>query len=111
MKLAPSGEAVQGGALRRSTGTSDSSRQVARRSRSLGAAKLIKDHSIHSIASHARLSTRNTNISPHVVSDPQFRRRSMCSVAVFAQGFASWAEDCYVSEGNPFVLRWGTKNL
>ena len=29
------------------------------------------------------------NISPHVVSDPQYRRRNMCSVAVFAQGFAS----------------------
>ena len=29
------------------------------------------------------------NISPHVVSVPQYRRRSMCSVAVFAQGFTS----------------------
>ena len=50
----------------------------------LSAAKLKKDHSIHSIAPHARRSTRNTDISPHVVSDPQYRRRSVCSVAVFA---------------------------
>ena len=28
---------------------------------------------------------RGTNISPRVVSDPQYRRRGMCSVAVFAQ--------------------------
>ena len=33
----------------------------------------------------------------HVVSVPQQRRRSMCSVTVFAQGFASWAENFYVS--------------
>ena len=32
---------------------------------------------------HGRLRTRNTNISPHVVSDPRQRRRSMSSVAVF----------------------------
>ena len=50
----------------------------------LSAAKLKKDHPIHSVAPHARRSTRNTNISPHVVSDPQYRWRSMCSVAVFA---------------------------
>ena len=29
--------------------------------------------------------SRLKNISPHVVSDPQQRRRSMCCVAVFAQ--------------------------
>ena len=34
-------------------------------------------------ATHGRLRTRNTNISPHVVSDPRQRRRSMSSVAIF----------------------------
>ena len=45
--------------------------------------KLKKDHHIHSVSTHARRSARNTDISPHVVGDPQYRRRSMCSVAVF----------------------------
>ena len=49
----------------------------------LSTAKLKKDHPIHSVAPHARRSMRNSNISPHVVSDPQYRRRSMCSAAVF----------------------------
>ena len=66
------------------------------------------------VATHGRLRTRNTSISPHVVSDPRQRRRSMSSVANFAPSrpvpqvrtlrrhasFSRWAEE---------VLARGTK--
>ena len=53
-------------------------------SRQVECGKTENGPSHQSTAPHARWSTRNTNISPHVVSVPRYRRRSMCSVAVFA---------------------------
>ena len=53
-------------------------------SRQVECGKTENRPSHQSTAPHSRRSTRNTNISPHVVSVPRYRRRSMGSVAVLA---------------------------